>query len=100
MMDAITRQVVRQRAEGRCGHCRLPEEACCYPLRVEHIMARQHLVDDSPSNLALACDRCNLYKGPNLSSVDPKPGKSCRSSIPGGTLGTITLHFVVQRSWV
>lgn len=21
--------------------------------------------------LALACDRCNLYKGPNISSVDP-----------------------------
>lgn len=37
----------------------------------EHVIARQHSDDDSLDNLALACDRCNAYKGPNLSSVDP-----------------------------
>jgi len=26
---------------------------------------------DEPSTLALACDRCNAYKGPNLTSLDP-----------------------------
>jgi len=25
-------------------------------------------------NLACACDRCNAYKGPNLSSIDPADG--------------------------
>lgn len=29
---------------------------------------------DSLSNLALACDRCNFHKGPNLSSIDPLTG--------------------------
>jgi hypothetical protein len=38
----------------------------------EHIIAKQHLSDDSLSNLALSCDRCNVYKGTNLSSVDPE----------------------------
>ena len=40
---------------------------------VEHIVARQHVDDDvDDSNLlALACNRCNAYKGTNLSSIDP-----------------------------
>jgi hypothetical protein len=37
----------------------------------EHIIAKQHLIDDSLDNLALSCDRCNAYKGTNLSSIDP-----------------------------
>lgn len=44
---------------------------------VEHITARQH-VDESqedPSGLAYACDRCNAFKGPNLSSIDPSTGE-------------------------
>ncbi len=44
------------------------------PFHVEHIVARQHRPDDDPSNLALACDRCNAYKGPNLTSLDPATG--------------------------
>jgi hypothetical protein len=27
---------------------------------------------DDPGSLAFACDRCNAYKGPNLSSIDPE----------------------------
>ena len=26
------------------------------------------------ANLALACDRCNLQKGPNLAAIDPETG--------------------------
>ena len=37
---------------------------------MEHIRAQQHLEDDSPDNLALACPHCNLHKGPNLTSID------------------------------
>jgi hypothetical protein len=44
---------------------------------VEHIVARQHLddADDDRSGLAYACDRCNAFKGPNLSSIDPESGE-------------------------
>jgi len=41
---------------------------------VEHLIALQHGGNDDPSNLALACDRCNLYKGPNLTSIDLETG--------------------------
>jgi hypothetical protein len=35
---------------------------------------RKHGGDDNPSNLALACDRCNLHKGANLVGIDPDTG--------------------------
>jgi len=70
-MDAATRIIVRDRAEGRCEYCHLPELATPFiPFHVEHVIAQQHLGDDALENLALACDRCNAFKGPNLSSVD------------------------------
>ena len=34
-------------------------------------MAKQQGGSDDPAGLALACDRCNAYKGPNLTSIDP-----------------------------
>ena len=71
-MDATTRTIVRERAEWRCEYCGIREEATpLVPFHIEHVIAQQHLVDDSLHNLALACDRCNAFKGPNLSSVDP-----------------------------
>ena len=38
-------------------------------------MARQHGGGDELSKLALACDRCNAYKGPNLTSIDEDTGE-------------------------
>jgi hypothetical protein len=73
-MDAAIRNVVRRRAGERCEYCRLPEAALDLSLHVEHIVARQHGGGDDPWNLCLACDRCNLHKGPNLSSIDPLDG--------------------------
>lgn len=37
-------------------------------------MPKQHGGSDDPAGLALACDRCNAYKGPNLTSIDPGTG--------------------------
>lgn len=68
MVDAGTRRLVRQRAGNCCEYCRLPEELGDVTFHVEHIVARQHGGTDELSNLALACDRCNLTKGPNLST--------------------------------
>jgi hypothetical protein len=41
------------------------------PFQIEHVVARQHGGRDAPGNLAFACLRCNLHKGPNLSGLDP-----------------------------
>ena len=73
-MDTVSRQVVRQRAGARCEYCRLPESAVEISFHIEHITARQHGGNDELDNLALACDRCNLFKGTNLTSVDPNTG--------------------------
>ena len=71
-MDAATRNLVWQRAGSLCEYCRISQEATpLIPFHVEHIVARQHGGSDSTDNLALACDRCNAYKGPNLSSLTP-----------------------------
>jgi len=70
-MDAATRQLVRRRASDRCEHCRLPQSAApFFRFHVEHVLATQHLADDSLENLALACPDCNRHKGPNLTSID------------------------------
>jgi hypothetical protein len=74
-MDVAQRQFVRLRAANRCEYCRLPQQAVDGTFHVEHIIAQQHTDDSSPANLALACGRCNLHKGPNLSSLDPASGQ-------------------------
>jgi hypothetical protein len=53
----------------------LDQDDCSITHHVEHIVAKQHGGIDEGANLALACHRCNLYKGPNLSGVDPSNGK-------------------------
>jgi len=58
---------------------------------VEHIVSRQHGGTDDPSGPALACDRCNAYKGPNLTSIDPDTNTGRHCSIRVETPGAITL---------
>jgi hypothetical protein len=74
-MTGSQREFIRQRANARCEYCRLPDFALGPgDFHVEHIIARQHRGSDEPANLAWACVFCNLYKGPNLTSVDPDTG--------------------------
>jgi len=74
-MDATTRDLVRQRAGERCEYCRLHQESSGLKHHIEHITAKQHGGSDDADNLALACHRCNLHKGPNLTGIDPQTGK-------------------------
>jgi hypothetical protein len=73
-MDAATRELVRQRAGHRCEYCLLRQEQSGLTHHVEHIVARQHGGTDDPDNLALACNRCNASKGPNLTGIDEESG--------------------------
>ena len=70
-MDAATRDLVRHRAANRCEYCLLPQEYSDLTHHIEHIVAKQHGGTDEVENLALACHRCNLRKGPNLTGIDP-----------------------------
>jgi hypothetical protein len=51
------------------------QEHCDLTHHVEHILPKQHGGTDTVDNLALACHRCNLHKGPNLTGIDPETGK-------------------------
>jgi len=74
-MDQSLRQAVRRRAGNACEYCRIPQEATpLIAFHVEHIVSRQHGGNDDPAGLALACDRCNAYKGPNITGIDPETG--------------------------
>jgi HNH endonuclease len=74
-MDAATRALVRERADNRCEYCLLRQEYCEFTHHIEHIISKQHGGRDAVDNLALACHRCNLKKGPNLTGVDPVTGE-------------------------
>jgi hypothetical protein len=74
-MDAATRRFVRQRAHGRCEYCRLPQAAQPFStFHIEHIVAKQHGGSDAIENVCIACARCNSFKGPNLTGIDPDRG--------------------------
>ena len=73
-MDSATRQLVRRRAGDRCEYCLLVQEHSIVPHQIEHIVARQHGGSDDPNNHALACSRCNAFKGPNLAGFDTDSG--------------------------
>lgn len=73
-MDAATRRRVRQRAQGRCEYCLLPQAAQPFvTFHVEHIIAKKHGGSDGLENLCTACERCNSFKGPNLSGGEKVP---------------------------
>jgi 5-methylcytosine-specific restriction endonuclease McrA len=78
-VTSADRQLVRERARDRCEYCHLRQgDAPFIKHQIEHVIPRQHRGSDDLSNLALACYRCNKYKGPNLSAFDPQTGKMAR----------------------
>jgi 5-methylcytosine-specific restriction endonuclease McrA len=70
-MDSAARAFVRRRAGNRCEYCLLNQDDCSSTHHIEHVVAKQHGGADDDDNLALACHRCNLCKGPNLTGIDP-----------------------------
>lgn len=75
-MDAAGRRRVRERAGQRREYCLLPRSAAPFlRFHIEHILAQQHVRDNRPENLCLACPHCYLHKGPNVASIDPESGE-------------------------
>jgi 5-methylcytosine-specific restriction endonuclease McrA len=74
-MDEATRVLVRARAGGRCEYCHVHQDHVELSHHIEHIVARKHGGPDDPSNLCVACERCNLFKGSDLTGIDPATGQ-------------------------
>jgi hypothetical protein len=78
-MNAVVRNLVRSRADGRCEYCQLGErQVTLFPFHLEHIVARKHGGLDDEENLCGSCHHCNLAKSSNLSGRDPDTGKVVR----------------------
>jgi hypothetical protein len=77
-MDRASENLIRQRAHNCCEYCQMPQAYDDLPFQFDHIVAKVHGGTDAHPNRASACVPCNLYKGPNLSGVDPQTGKVVR----------------------
>jgi hypothetical protein len=97
-MDAATRDEVRRRAGERCEYCHFPDYALDLPYHVEHVVATSHGGSDRLANLAWACARCNLRKGPNLATIDPDTDELVTLFNPRTM--TWAEHFEVQNAWI
>jgi len=94
-MSGALRSAVRARAGDRCEYCRIRQgELPFAQFHLEHVVARQHGGSDELDNLAYACQQCNLFKGPNLSSIDPATGEPAWIFNPRQQLWEE--HFVMQ----
>ena len=88
-MTPALRQQVRGRAGHRCEYCHLRQEhEPDRPFHIEHIIAMQHRGGGEVENLALACQLCNLLKGPNLSGLDPETEELVRLFHPRNDVWT------------
>ena|SRR6266516_3820290 len=64
------RQLVFERARGRCKYCLIHQDVSIYSHEVDHIIALKHGGQTQADNLAVACLPCNRYKGSDLTTFD------------------------------
>lgn len=65
------RQLVTDRAGGKCEYCLIHQDFSIYSHEVDHATAVKHGGSSTEENLVLACLPCNRYKGSDLTSIDP-----------------------------
>ena len=73
-VSAQLRELIQRRAHNCCEYCLFPQRAALHRHEPDHIIPRQHGGSNESENLALACLRCNRFKGPNVGSFDPQTG--------------------------
>jgi hypothetical protein len=69
------RQQIAERGRHRCSYCRSPE-AVGVPMVIDHVIPQSAGGTTSANNLALACYRCNEFKGARVNARDPHTGES------------------------
>lgn len=72
------RELVRQRARGRCEYCLVHAEDAIFGHTIDHVIARKHGGETHSANLAWACVVCNAYKGSDLASINVETGRLVR----------------------
>lgn len=97
-IPAALRRRVARRAAHRCEYCLMPEAVALHRHEPDHILPRQHGGETTFENLALACLRCNRYKGPNVGSSDPETGELVPLFNPREH--SWEEHFELDQEWI
>ncbi len=72
------RQLVIERAQGRCEYCLIHQDFSIYTHEIDHIIAVKHGGQTLLENLALSCLPCNRHKGSDFATLDPNNGEIIR----------------------
>jgi hypothetical protein len=72
------RQLVIERAQGRCEYCLIHQDFSIYTHEIDHIIAVKHGGQTLSENLALSCLPCNRHKGSDFATLDPNNGEIIR----------------------
>ena len=70
-ISSSLRQLVIERAKGKCEYCLIRQDISIYTHEVDHIIALKHSGQTVSENLALACFSCNRHKGSDLATFAP-----------------------------
>jgi hypothetical protein len=87
-----------RRAGNRCEYCRFPQGMSRLPFHCDHVIAEKHGGLTAESNLAWACFRCNMHKGPNIAGLDPVSGTVTRLFHPRQDVWEE--HFQWNAAWL
>lgn len=74
-IPAALSNLVRERANGLCEYCRLPQSSQEATFHIDHV---QPYTADGPTiaeNLAVACVTCSLRKAARTKARDPRTGR-------------------------
>jgi len=74
-ISGAIRLLVIEPAAHRGEYCLVHEDDSFTPHQIDHIVSRKHGGDSSPGNLALACVRCNAWKGSDIAGNGLEPGR-------------------------
>lgn len=68
-ISSALRNLVYERAKGRCEYCLISEGISFARHQIDHVIAEKHGGSTVAENLALSCTLCNKYKGSDIASI-------------------------------
>lgn len=74
-MNALLIRLIWERAQGRCEYCQVGQEFERTTFEIDHIISQKHEGPTIAENLALSCPHFNVFKGSDISGLDPRTGK-------------------------
>lgn len=74
-LPATLRQRLIEADDHRCAYCRTSQANSGSPMVVDHLLPLSKGGGTAFDNLCFACYRCNLFKGSQVTAIDPLSGE-------------------------